>query len=70
MAENLTINWKNCCFSEERAEKEVIVTINGMNEIEFCNWNESEFFSNSTPHVEEESENGGGNVTSLSTHSS
>lgn len=51
-------------------EKEIIVFTNGINEIESHNWNESAFFSNAAPHVDEENESWGGKVTFVSPHCS
>lgn len=39
---NLTINGKDCSFSEKMDEEEVRVFINRRNEMESYNWNESE----------------------------
>lgn len=49
-------------------EKEVIVHINGINEIESHDWNGLAFSSNSAPHVEEEHESWGGKVTFVRLH--
>lgn len=42
MAENLTVNWKDCCFSEGMDKKGAIVFTNGVSEIESYEWKELE----------------------------
>lgn len=57
-------------FQKKIDEEDVIVFTNSINEMESYNWNESEFFSNRTRHVDEENESWGGKVTFLRTRGS